>query len=76
MGSKKVVYLANDDKSAQFRYRVKNMIESLRDGAGWTAKYYLKPDFKLDYLDDIKLLIIERQTDKTGERENNRRCTY
>lgn len=67
MNNKKVVlYVVEDTKSAQFRYRVKNVVETLRDSNEWSAKWVLKSDFSDSDLLGVDLVVILRQTGKDG----------
>lgn len=65
---KRVLYLAEDKKSAQFRYRVKNVAEVLdKTNTKWDMEWVLKDDLtKLD-LERFDLVVILRQTDKDGQ---------
>ena len=65
---KRVLYLAEDKKSAQFRYRVKNVAEVLgKTNTKWDMEWMLKDDLtKLD-LERFDLVVILRQTDKDGQ---------
>ena len=67
MNNKKIVlYVVEDTKSAQFRYRVKNVVETLRDSSEWSAKWVLKSDFSDSDLLGVDLVVILRQTGKDG----------
>lgn len=67
MRTKKVVlYVVEDTKSAQFRYRVKNVVEALRESDEWGARWILKSDFINTELSDVDLVVILRQTGKDG----------
>lgn len=63
-----VLYLTEDSTSAQFRYRCKNVKESLGGGRRWRAVWSLRS--KIDSLKvglrKRKLTVIGRQTDKDG----------
>lgn len=65
---KRVLYLAEDKKSAQFRYRVKNVAEVLgKTNTKWDMEWVLKDNLtKLD-LERFDLVVILRQTDKDGQ---------
>ena len=65
---KRVLYLAEDKKNAQFRYRVKNVAEVLgKTNTKWDMEWALKDDLtKLD-LERFDLVVILRQTDKDGQ---------
>ena len=66
MGLKKAVYLTEDTKSAQFRYRCNNVSETLKKSKKWRLEWFLKADIDkvTKELDKIDLLIIGRQTAK------------
>ena len=62
---KNVIYIVENVKSAQFRYRVKNVADSLEQ-SDWECTWVVKKDLgKLD-LSVVDLVIILRQTDKNG----------
>ena len=61
---KNVLYIVEDARSAQFRYRVKNVIESLEDSAKWKADWVLKSEIEKIEFDKVDLLVILRQTAK------------
>lgn len=63
---KNVVYVVEDLKSAQFRYRVYNVEQSLENNKKWCLKHYRKGEFdKIEAsLCDAKILVIERQSAK------------
>lgn len=63
---KKIIYLVEDTESAQFRYRCKNVSETLRKSKKWQAEWFLKADIEkvIKELDKASLLVIERQTAK------------
>lgn len=64
---KKVLYLVEDEKSAQFRYRVKN-VAGVLDGVNteWSVEWTLKDDLNKIDLERFDLVVILRQTDKDG----------
>lgn len=63
---KNVVYVAEDFGSAQFRYRVKNVIEALEKSERWRGRYFLKSEAsKIDF-DEVNVLVILRQMAKDG----------
>lgn len=68
-GKRVVLYVVEDEKSAQFRYRVKNVAECLEASKKWGVVYFLKSEMRevLKVLSKIELMVIERQTDKNGE---------
>ena len=61
---KKVLYIAENVESAQFRYRVKNVAEALDSSTEWQAKWVLASDIDSVKLDSIDLVVILRQTAK------------
>lgn len=64
MAKKVVLYVVEDTKSAQFRYRVKNIIEALKGSEEWAARWVLRSDFTdADFL-GVDLVVILRQTGK------------
>lgn len=70
MKKKKILYIVEDTKSAQFRYRVKNVIEALGNSDFWKAGWILRTDFSDESLLDVDLVVILRQTDKDGAISN------
>lgn len=66
---KKVVYIVEDEKSAQFRYRVKNMVEACGGDKKWRVEWVLKSEVLRDEnkVMNADLVVILRQTDKNGE---------
>ena len=63
--AKKILYLIQNGKDAQFRYRVKNVAEVL-SGLGWEAEWTRKRSAINKDLDEFDLVVIVRQTDKDG----------
>ena len=61
---KKVLYIVEDTESAQFRYRVKNVTETLKDSTKWEAEWVLKSEVEKIGLDGVDLLVVLRQTAK------------
>lgn len=63
---KRVVYLVEDEESAQFRYRCKNVCEALSRSGKWRAECFLKSEVRAaeEKIDVADLLVIERQTAK------------
>lgn len=61
-----MIYVVEDQESAQFRYRVQNVMEALEKSERWCAKCFLKKDVgKIrEALEEADLLVIERQTAK------------
>ncbi|MBQ6147575.1 glycosyltransferase [Candidatus Saccharibacteria bacterium] len=62
--TKLAVYIIEDVECAQFRYRVKNVIEALEKSESWKATYLPKTKIEKIDFDKTSLLIIERQTGK------------
>lgn len=62
----RIVYVVEDTNAPQFRYRVKNIIEALENNKKWKIEYCLKSDLGKLKLEDVKILIIVRQTAKDG----------
>ena len=61
---KTVVYIVQDTKSAQFRYRVKNVAEALEKSKTWRAVWVLKSELsKIDF-SKTDLIVILRQAAK------------
>ena len=63
---KHIIYLAEDSKSAQFRYRISNLVEICKNNPKYQISYFLKSDLEKlrQVLSNANLLIIERQTAK------------
>ena len=59
-----VVYVVENEGNAQFRYRVKNVVEALGKSERWQGKYYLKSEVSKIDLNETDLLVILRQTAK------------
>lgn len=57
-----VLYIVEDTKSAQFRYRVKNIVEALEASDEWGAKWVLRSNFTDADLLGVDLIVILRQT--------------
>lgn len=53
-----------DEKSAQFRYHVKNVIEAVTESKQWNVEWRLKAEIKEIKLNEYNLAIILRQTAK------------
>lgn len=66
---KKVLYIVEDEESAQFRYRVKNVAEATLDSKKWQVEWMQRSELELAMvrLNDIDMVVILRQTDKNGE---------
>ncbi len=61
---KKVLYIVEDKRAPQFRYRVENLMEVLRDSDEWKVEYVLKSGLDDLELETYSLIVIERQTAK------------
>ena len=61
---KNILYVVEDTESAQFRYRVKNVIDALSNSKKWEAKWVLADQFKEVDLRNVSILVILRQTGK------------
>ena len=59
-----IVYVVEDVNTAQFRYRVKNVIDALADSKEWRAKYVLKNEALEIDLKEVDILVVLRQTAK------------
>lgn len=64
--TKKVVYVVEDIKNAQFRYRVSNIKQILENDKDWNVEFYLTSEIleKKEKLNDAALFVIERQAAK------------
>lgn len=62
--SQRVVYIVEDAKSAQFGYRVANVIKALGKNNKWKAEYCLKDNISEINFSTIDILVILRQTSK------------
>ena len=63
---KRVLYLVENNKSFQFRYRVKNIEEVLKNSEEWTLEIFLKSKTRGINLAEADVLVIERQTAKNN----------
>lgn len=61
---KTILYIVEDEKTAQFRYRVKNIVETLKNFSEWETKWIFTADIEKANLDEIDLIVILRQTGK------------
>ena len=63
---KKILYIVEDEKSAQFRYQVKNVAEAVNGDGRYEVVWFLKSEIEKarKCLDDFELVVIERQTAK------------
>ena len=64
---KKVLYIVEDTRPAQFRYRVENVIEALKSSSNWRAEWMLTSKFQEKNLDEVDLIVVLRQSDKDGK---------
>lgn len=63
--TKIVAYIVEDEDTAQYRYRVKNVREALEaDGGEWKVMVYRKSELANLVLGEIDLLVILRQTSR------------
>lgn len=61
---RKVLYIVEDKNTAQFRYRVQNVMEAARESAKYEVDFALKNDLSKVDLGKIDLVVILRQTAK------------
>ena len=61
---KTVLYIVEDTETAQFRYRVKNVVETLEGSSKWTAQWVLKTDLDRVAIECVDLVVVLRQTAK------------
>ncbi len=61
---KTVLYIVEDTETAQFRYRVKNVVETLEGSSKWTAQWVLKTDLDRVAIECVNLVVVLRQTAK------------
>lgn len=61
-----IIYVVEDEKAAQFRYRVHNVIETLGDSKKWEADYYLNNEIAevRKRAKKASIVVIERQAAK------------
>ncbi|MDO4526538.1 MAG: glycosyltransferase [Candidatus Saccharibacteria bacterium] len=64
---KTVLYIVENTESAQFRYRVLNVIEALEKSANWRGKWVLTSAFREEDLEGVSLAVILRQSGKDGK---------
>ena len=65
--NKRILYIVEDEKTAQFRYRVKNIIEALNKNSNWKAEWVLSSNITNVKIDNVDLVVILRQTGKNKE---------
>lgn len=58
------LYIVENLEDAQFRYRVKNVVEALNGSNKWGAKWVLKSDIDKVEFSSVDLVIVLRQTAK------------
>lgn len=65
---KNVIIYADSDKSAPFRYRCSNFVEVMEDSEQYSVKCFVGEEYPLakEALLSSSILVIERQSDKTG----------
>lgn len=63
--AKKILYVIQNGKDAQFRYRVKNTAEAL-GSLGWSSEWTRIRSADKKNLDEFDLVVVVRQTDKDG----------
>ena len=61
---KQVLFVVDDVKTAQFRYRLQNVIEALGRSSKWKGEWTLTKDASTEKLNDVGLVVILRQTAK------------
>lgn len=67
MSAKKtVLYVVEDAKSTQFRYRIKNVMEALENSNEWQVEWVLKSNLSTVDFSSINLVVVLRQTGKDG----------
>lgn len=64
---KKVLYVVEDTNTAQFRYRVQNVMEAMQSSNKYDVEFVLKNDLSKVDLDKIDLVVILRQTAKDAD---------
>ena len=62
-----ILYIVEDTESAQFRYRVKNVVDALEASSKWKAKWVLTSDFKDTDLNGVDVVVVLRQSGKDGQ---------
>jgi len=64
MVKKKVLYIVEDKNTAQYRYRVQNVMEAVESSDKYEVNFVLKNSLKKVDLDKINLVVVLRQTAK------------
>ena len=67
MEKRVILYVVEDVKTAQFRYRVKNIVEVLSDSKKWEARWVLANQLERVDLKNVSVLVILRQTGKNKD---------
>ena len=67
-GKRVALCLVEDERSAQFRYRVHNVAQALGESERWGVVFFLKSEIEeaQGCLENADLVVIERQTAKNG----------
>lgn len=60
----KIVFIVEDTKSAQYRYRVQNVVNIIGNNKGFRAEIVLRTEIEKVNLGDVSLVVILRQTAK------------
>ena len=65
-GKKLAIYLVENDKATQFRYRVYNVVRATSDGKAWQAVYFFNDELATasEFSELASLVVIERQAAK------------
>lgn len=64
---KKVAFIVEGKDAPQYRYRVKNVIEALKNSDKWEGCCYLKTEISEIKIDEFDLIVILRQTAKDNK---------
>ena len=64
MHKKKVIYIVENEKSAQFRYRVHNIEQLFKTDREWDVEHRLGETVDRETVEEADLIIIERQSAK------------
>ena len=69
MNKKDILYIVEDIKSAQFRYRVYNMMQLFNGDKKWNVEYITIDQYAdgKEMIEAANLIVIERQTAKNGD---------
>lgn len=63
---KTILFVVEDDLSAQYRYRVNNVMEAIGEYTNWGAEAVFSGELNDTYLINVDLVVILRQTAKRG----------